>query len=163
MTPHSSPHALSPHAQWLVQRATLPVKLLLALLLALVLTLLAPLRSIAQQAEPLPCESPSNCVNSASEGLAPLVYAGDAARGLALLKTTLAHFPEATLTASGPLRLTLIFRTPLGFKDEVIFVLDPAGQRIQFRSRSLMGRYDFGKHRSRMVAVVTQFQAQARN
>lgn len=150
MTSRSSPHAL-----WLVK--------LTPLLLTLLLTLLAPLRSIAQEAEPLPCESPSNCVNSTSEGLAPMVYTGDAARGLALLKATLAHFPEATLTASGPLRLALIFRTTLGFKDEVIFVLDPAGQRIQFRSRSLMGRYDFGKNRSRMVAVVTQFQAEARN
>ena len=150
MTSRSSPHALR-----LVK--------LTPLLLTLLLTLLAPLRSIAQSAKPLPCESPSNCVNSTSEGLAPMVYTGDAARGLALLKATLAHFPEATLTASGPLRLELIFRTTLGFKDEVIFVLDPAGQRIQFRSRSLMGRYDFGKNRSRMVAVVTQFQAEARN
>ena len=150
MTSRSSPHALR-----LVK--------LTPLLLTLLLTLLAPLRSIAQSAEPLPCESPSNCVNSTSEGLAPMVYTGDAARGLALLKATLAHFPEATLTASGPLRLELIFRTTLGFKDEVIFVLDPAGQRIQFRSRSLMGRYDFGKNRSRMVAVVAQFQAEARN
>jgi uncharacterized protein (DUF1499 family) len=145
----------SPHAQWLVK--------LTPLLLTLLLTLLAPPSSMAQEAEPLPCDSPSNCVNSASEGLAPLVYAGDAARGLALLKATLTHFPEATVTASGPLRLELIFRTMLGFKDEVVFVLDPAGQRIQFRSRSLMGRYDFGKNRSRMVAVVTQFQAEARN
>jgi uncharacterized protein (DUF1499 family) len=150
MTSRSSPHAL-----WLVK--------LTPLLLTLLLTLLAPLRSIAQEAEPLPCETTSNCVNSTSEGLAPMVYTGDAARGLALLKATLAHFPEATLTASGPLRLALIFRTTLGFKDEVIFVLDPAGQRIQFRSRSLMGRYDFGKNRSRMVAVVAQFQAEARN
>ena len=145
----------SPHAQWLVK--------LTPLLLTLLLTLLPSPRSMAQEAEPLPCDSPSHCVNSASEGLAPLVYAGDAARGLALLKATLAHFPEATVTASGPLRLELIFRTILGFKDEVVFVLDPAGQRIQFRSRSLMGRYDFGKNRSRMVAVVTQFQAEARN
>ena len=145
----------SPHAQWLVK--------LTPLLLTLLLTLLASPRSMAQEVEPLPCDSPSKCVNSASEGLAPLVYAGDAARGLALLKATLTHFPEATVTASGPLRLELIFRTMLGFKDEVVFVLDPAGQRIQFRSRSLMGRYDFGKNRSRMVAVVTQFQAEARN
>ena len=145
----------SPHAQLLVK--------LTPLLLTLLLTLLTPSRSMAQEAEPLPCETTSNCVNSASEGLAPMVYTGDAARGLALLKATLAHFPEATVTASGPLRMALIFRTTLGFKDEVVFVLDPAGQRIQFRSRSLMGRYDFGKNRSRMVAVVTQFQAQARN
>lgn len=145
----------SPHAQLLVK--------LTPLLLTLLLTLLTPSRSMAQEVEPLPCETTSNCVNSASEGLAPMVYTGDAARGLTLLKATLAHFPEATLTAGGPLRLELIFRTMLGFKDEVVFVLDPAGQRIQFRSRSLMGRYDFGKNRSRMVAVVTQFQAQARN
>ena len=150
MTPRSSPHA-----QWLVK--------LTPLLLTLLLTLLASPRSMAQEVEPLPCDSPSNCVNSASEGLAPLVYAGDAARGLALLKATLTHFPEATVTASGPLRLELIFRTMLGFKDEVVFVLDPAGQKIQFRSRSLLGRYDFGKNRSRMEAVVAQFQAQARN
>jgi uncharacterized protein (DUF1499 family) len=145
----------SPHAQWLVK--------LTPLLLTLLLTLLAPPSSMAQEAEPLPCDSPSNCVNSASEGLAPLVYAGDAARGLALLKATLVHFPEATPTTSGPLRLELIFRTMLGFKDEVVFVLDPAGQKIQFRSRSLLGRYDFGKNRSRMEAVAAQFQAQARN
>ena len=154
MTPPSSPHA-----PWIVKLATLLVNLLLALML----TLMAPMRSIAQQAESLPCDSSGNCVNSASEGLSPLVYAGDAARGLALLKATLAHFPEATLTTSGPLRLELIFRTMLGFKDEVGFVLDPAGQKIQFRSRSLLGRYDFGKNRSRMEAVAAQFQAQARN
>ena len=136
---------------------------LAALIVPLLLTLLAPSHSMAQEVEPLPCETTSNCVNSASEGLAPMVYTGDAARGLTLLKATLAHFPEATLTAGGPLRLELIFRTMLGFKDEVVFVLDPAGQKIQFRSRSLMGRYDFGKNRSRMVAVVAQFQAEARN
>ena len=60
---------------------------------ALLLAVLAPLSSAAQEAEPLPCSSSSNCVNSASEGLAPLVYAGDAVRGLTLLKATLAHFP----------------------------------------------------------------------
>ena len=118
--------------------------------LALLLAILAPLSSAGQDAEPLPCGSPSNCVNSASEGFAPLVYA------------TLAHFPEASLTASEPLRLTLIFRTTLGFKDEVVFVLEPAGQRIHFRSRSLLGRYDFGKNRARMNALVARFQAEAR-
>lgn len=61
-----------------------------------------------------------------------MVYTGDAARGLTLLKATLAHFPEATLTAGGPLRLELIFRTMLGFKDEVVFVLEPAGQKFSF-------------------------------
>lgn len=133
--------------------------------LTLLFALLSPLAGLAQEAaaHPLPCSVPSNCVNSASEGLAPLAYAGDPARGLALLKATLAHFPEATLTASEPLQLTVIFRTPLGFRDEVIFLLEPAAQRIHFRSRSLLGLYDFGKNRSRMTAVATRFQAEAAN
>jgi uncharacterized protein (DUF1499 family) len=61
------------------------------------------------------------------------------------------------------LQLTVIFRTPLGFRDEVTFLLEPAAQRIHFRSRSLLGLYDFGKNRSRMTAVATRFQAEATN
>lgn len=48
---------------------------------------------------------------------------------------------------------TAVFTTRIGFRDEVVFVLDPAGQQIHFRSRSLLGLYDFGKNRSRMAAV----------
>ena len=131
--------------------------------LALLFALLTPLSALAQEAtaHPLPCSVPSNCVNSASDGFAAMVYAGDAGRGLALLQATLAHFPEATVTGDEALRITAIFRTTLGFKDEVIFVLDPSGQRIHFRSRSLLGLYDFGKNRSRMKAVVQRFQAEA--
>lgn len=142
MTPHTAPFAR---------------------LLPLLFALLTPLDGIAQEAaaQTLPCSVPSNCVNSASEGLAPLVYAGDAARGLALLQATLGQFPEASVTASAALQLTVIFRTTLGFKDEVMFVLEPAGQRIHFRSRSLLGLYDFGKNRARMAAVVARFQAEA--
>ncbi|MEI6762508.1 MAG: DUF1499 domain-containing protein [Betaproteobacteria bacterium] len=133
--------------------------------LLLTLSLLAPAAAVAQDVPqlPLPCSISSNCVNSASAGFAPLVYAGQPARGLALLKATLTHFPEASLVANEPLQLTVIFRTPLGFKDEVIFLLEPAAQRIHFRSRSLLGLYDFGKNRSRMTAVVTRFQAEATN
>ena len=137
----------------------------LAWSLWLTLPLLLPAAAVAQDVaqQPLPCSISSNCVNSASAGFAPLVYAGDAARGLALLKATLTHFPEASLVANEPLQLTVIFRTPLGFRDEVIFLLEPAAQRIHFRSRSLLGLYDFGKNRSRMTAVVTRFQAEAAN
>ncbi len=134
-----------------------------AQLLTLMFALLTPLAGIAQEAaaQPLPCSVPSNCVNSASDDFTPLVYAGDAARGLALLQATLGQFPEATVAASTALQLTVIFRTTLGFRDEVMFVLEPAGQRIHFRSRSLLGLYDFGKNRARMAAVVARFQAEA--
>ena len=134
-----------------------------AQLLTLLFALLTPLAGNSQEAaaQPLPCNVSSNCVNSASDGFAPLAYAGDAARGLALLQATLGQFPEATVTASTALQLTVIFRTTLGFKDEVVFVLEPAGQRIHFRSRSLLGLYDFGKNRTRMTAVVARFQVEA--
>jgi uncharacterized protein (DUF1499 family) len=134
-----------------------------AQLLTLLFALLTPLAGNSQEAaaQPLPCNVSSNCANSASDGFAPLAYAGDAARGLALLQATLGQFPEATVTASTALQLTVIFRTTLGFKDEVVFVLEPAGQRIHFRSRSLLGLYDFGKNRARMTAVVARFQAEA--
>lgn len=136
-----------------------------AQLLTLMFALLTPLAGIAQEAAaqplPLPCSVPSNCVNSASDGFTPLVYAGDAARGLALLQATLGQFPEATVAASTALQLTVIFRTTLGFKDEVMFVLEPGGQRIHFRSRSLLGLYDFGKNRARMTAVVARFRVEA--
>ena len=138
-----------------------------AQLLTLMFALLTPLAGIAQEAAaqplplPLPCSVTSNCVNSASDGFTPLVYAGDAARGLALLQATLGQFPEATVAASTALQLTVIFRTTLGFKDEVMCVLEPGGQRIHFRSRSLLGLYDFGKNRARMTAVVARFQAEA--
>ena len=133
--------------------------------LLLTLTLLVPATAVAQDVaqQPLPCSISTNCVNSASEGFAPLAYAGDPARGLALLKATLTHFPEASLVASEALQLTVIFRTPLGFRDEVMFLVEPATQRIHFRSRSLLGLYDFGKNRSRMTAFITRFQADATN
>lgn len=111
---------------------------------------------------PLPCQSTSNCVNSASEDMGPLVFSGDATRGMALLLATLSTFPEASITGGDGLRLEVIFRTPLGFKDEVIFLIAPKGERIEFRSRSLVGRYDFGKNRSRLVALVLRFETVAR-
>jgi uncharacterized protein (DUF1499 family) len=106
----------------------------------------------------LACSAMPNCVNSvAAGGLPPLRYEGTAEQGMAQLRATLAAFEEARIESADALSLTAIFTTRIGFRDEVEFVLDPAGQQIHFRSRSRLGLYDFGKNRSRMQAVSERF------
>jgi uncharacterized protein (DUF1499 family) len=111
----------------------------------------------------LSCPRPSNCVNSqAGNGLAALRFTGDPAQGMALLRATLASFPEANIVRSDPLWLEVIFTTRLGFRDQVDFVLDAKTGEIHYRSKSLVGRYDFGKNRSRMAAFSERFAVQAK-
>ena len=111
----------------------------------------------------LACPLPGNCVNSRGGGnLVPLRYTGTPTQAMAMLRATLATFPEATIVRAEPLALALIFTTPAGFKDQVDFRIDVQAQRIDFRSRSLFGLFDFGKNRSRMQEFATRFEQQSR-
>ena len=111
----------------------------------------------------LSCPRTSNCVNSLGGSvLPPLHHTGNTGQGMALLRATLASFPEAAIVRSNPLWLEVIFTTPLGFRDQVDFVLESGSDEINYRSRSLVGHYDFGKNRSRMTAFSERFAAQAR-
>jgi len=106
----------------------------------------------------LACPVTPNCVTSVDEGgLPPLRYEGTAEQGMARLRATLAVFEGARIEAADALSLTAQFTTQVGFRDEVVFVLDPAARQIHFRSRSLLGLYDFGKNRSRMKALSERF------
>lgn len=110
--------------------------------------------------EALSCFSPGNCVNSLDDlsGLPPLRFNGSATEGKAVLLATLAAFPEATVHLDEASQVEAIFTTTLGFRDTVLFRIDPAGQRIDFRSRSNVGLYDFGKNRSRMKEFTARFE-----
>jgi len=111
----------------------------------------------------LTCLIPSNCVSSREAGdLAPLRYAGTPAQALELLRATVATFPEATVVRADPLGLELIFTTPIGFRDMVDFRIDAEAQRINFRSRSQIGLFDFGKNRSRMREFTARFEQLSR-
>jgi uncharacterized protein (DUF1499 family) len=111
----------------------------------------------------LACLLPSNCVNSRGNGsLMPLLYAGTTAQAMAMLQATLRTFPEATVVRTETLVMEVIFTTPAGFRDEVIFRIDPEARRIHFRSRSLFGLFDWGKNRSRMLEFKSRFEQQAR-
>jgi uncharacterized protein (DUF1499 family) len=111
----------------------------------------------------LACTFAGNCVNSlGTGGLAPLRYAGTPTQALATLQATLSTFAEARVVRSEPLALEVIFTTPAGFRDQVDFRIDTEAQRIDFRSRSLFGLFDWGKNRSRMQEFATRFDQQSR-
>lgn len=110
----------------------------------------------------LACLLPTNCVNSlGTGGLTPLPYVGTPAHALDMLRATLATFPEATVVRADPLSLELIFTTPIGFRDRIDLRIDVQAQRIDFRSRSQLGLFDFGKNRSRMQEFATRFEQQS--
>ena len=110
----------------------------------------------------LACTSSSNCVNTlGSSALGPLRFEGTATQAIAALRATLAKFPQAKIIKSDGLTMEVVFTTTLGFRDLVDFRVDAEAQRIDYRSRSLVGRYDFGKNRSRMSAFSTQFEQTA--
>lgn len=110
----------------------------------------------------LGCTLPSNCVSSADGGMAPLRYEGTPAQGLAALQATLATFAEAHAVRTEALAIEAIFSTSIGFRDQIDFRIDPQGKRIDFRSRSLFGLYDFGKNRSRMAEFRVRFDQQTK-
>jgi len=111
----------------------------------------------------LACTLPSNCVDSVGTGgLAPLHYAGTPAQAMAALQFTLTNFPEARVVRGEPLVLDTIFTTSIGFRDQVEFRIDAQAQRIDFRSRSTFGLFDFGKNRSRMQEFAARFEQQNR-
>jgi len=78
-----------------------------------------------------------------------------------MLQATLNTFPEAKVVRSEDLALEVIFTTPVGFRDQVDFRIDAQTQRIEFRSRSLFGFFDWGKNRSRMQEFATRFEQQS--
>ena len=122
-----------------------------------------PVDASRASGQDLTCLLPSNCVDSrGTGGLAPLQYAGTPAQALSMLRATVATFPEATVVRAEPLSLELIFTTPIGFRDQIDFRIDAKAQRIDFRSRSQFGLFDFGKNRSRMQEFATRFKQQSR-
>ena len=111
--------------------------------------------------EALSCFMPTNCVNSFdSLGLDPLRFAGTPAQALEALRATLATFPEAVIFVDKPPYLETEFSTKIGFKDQVEFIINESAKRIDFRSRSKFGLYDFGKNRSRMREFSAAFEKQ---
>ena len=117
----------------------------------------SPASSPAPLSSDLTCALPTNCVTSLGDDPAPLRYEGAAERGRALLRATLESFPEAKIVRTESLAIEVIFTTRMGFEDQVDFRVHPQGGRIDYRSRSLVSLFDWGKNRSRMNEVRERF------
>ena len=111
----------------------------------------------APTATALACALPSNCVTTLDGGAEPLRFAGDAADAMARLRRTLAGYANARVVRGDATAVDAIFTTPAGFEDEVSFRIDASRQRIDYRSRSRLGLFDFGKNRSRMREFAERF------
>lgn len=118
-----------------------------------------PVDPNAPTASALACALPSNCVSTLDGGAAPLRFDGDAALAMARLRRTLAGYPNAHIVRSDAAAVDTIFTTAAGFEDEVAFRIDAVQHRIDFRSRSRIGLFDFGKNRSRMREFAERFAA----
>ena len=92
-----------------------------------------------------------------SSDLKPLRFEGTPTQAVAALRATLAKFHKTKIVKTDGLSMEVVFTTTLGFKDLVDFRIDADAQRIDYRSRSKMGKYDFGKNHSRMSAFSTRF------
>jgi len=115
--------------------------------------------SVSPSPDSLHCTHPGNCVSTVGQwAVPPLEAFGTAPQAREALLRTLAASPEARIVRDEPLYLDVIYTTTLGFKDQVEFIIDPQGRRIDFRSRSQIGLWDIGMNRRRMGALRARFE-----
>lgn len=109
-----------------------------------------------------PCPDFPNCVCSidsrAAHFIAPLTFTGEAKAAMSRLKTVLAGQARTRVVAEEAEYLhaectSLIFC----FVDDLEFHLDRLEKKIQVRSASRLGKYDFGVNRRRVESIRKAF------
>ena len=107
-----------------------------------------------------PCPNSPNCVSSQASderhGIAPLSFNGDPDAAFARLKRIVSNRSDAAVIEELPDYLRVELRTLL-FVDDGEFLLDRTNKVIQVRSASRLGYSDFGKNRSRIEDIRSQF------
>ena len=84
----------------------------------------------------------------------PIRFAGDPVAAMNRLRDVLHSWPGTTVVENRPDYLAVEFETRwLRFVDDAEFLLDPAEHVIHVRSKSRLGRNDFGVNRSRLEAL----------
>lgn len=84
----------------------------------------------------------------------PIRFSGDPMLAMNRLREVLDGWPGATIVEHRPEYLAVEFETRwLRFVDDAEFLLDPAERVIHVRSKSRLGRKDFGVNRSRVEAL----------
>jgi uncharacterized protein (DUF1499 family) len=92
--------------------------------------------------------------DAGSRSIEALAFEGEATDAIARLSAILAEMPRTRIVSSDThyLHATQESRL-LGFTDDVEFLIDPLSGRIDVRSCSRAGYYDFGVNRARIEAI----------
>ena len=111
-----------------------------------------------------PCGNRPNCVCSrvdaeARHRVEPFAVSGDAAGAFGRLKSLLAGMPRTVVITATDDYLHAVFRTRLGFADDVECRLCHADGVIHVRSASRLGYYDFGVNRARVETLRQQLRS----
>jgi len=105
-----------------------------------------------------PCPTSPNCVLTLAtdrrHAIAPLRFTGSAADAMARLRAIVDEQPGARVVECDGAYLRAEFSSrQFRFVDDVEFVIDATQQRIDFRSASRVGYWDWGANRRRMERI----------
>jgi uncharacterized protein (DUF1499 family) len=111
-----------------------------------------------------PCPNAPHCVSSQADPksarhVAPIMFKGSAAQAHDLLLKTLQQSSSATIESDTPTAIHATFRSLLGFVDDVYFELQADSGRIDVKSVSRLGYYDFGVNRRRVENLRSRFES----
>jgi uncharacterized protein (DUF1499 family) len=109
-----------------------------------------------------PCPASPNCVssqaNNASQRVDPILFPGDSASAWLRLRGVIAEMKGARILDEKAGYLHAGFCSALfGFVDDVEFRMDEAAGRIDVRSASRTGYFDFGVNRRRVEEIRARF------
>jgi uncharacterized protein (DUF1499 family) len=111
-----------------------------------------------------PCPNAPHCVSSMADPtsarhVAPIAFSVAAAQAQELLLQVLRQSNNATIESETPTTIHATFRSLLGFVDDVYFELQADSNRIDVKSISRLGYYDFGVNRRRVEELRSRFES----
>jgi uncharacterized protein (DUF1499 family) len=111
-----------------------------------------------------PCPDAPHCVSSRADPesarhVAPFEYTTTPEIARALLLQAIRASTNATIESDTPTLVHATFRSTLGFVDDVHFEIHPDSGRIDVKSESRLGYYDFGVNRRRVEELRSRFNA----
>lgn len=107
-----------------------------------------------------PCPSKPNCVSSQSRHAEHAVqpFIGVSRDDWQGLKQQVAKLPRLKIVSSNSRYLHAVQRSKLvGFKDDIELLYHAEEQRVDIRSASRLGHYDFGVNRQRVYELHRKF------
>jgi len=112
------------------------------------------------------CPDAPNCVSTQSGDeshvIAPLPLTTDLGSALECLKRIIEGMKRTKIVLVEKQYLHAEFRTLLGFIDDVELYIDEANRRVQMRSASRLGYWDFGVNRRRLEEIRGRFDQECR-